>query len=389
MPLSVDQYRPQTIKQAKKAYRKAGAIPRLSEVELRRLDRFDQLLERADRLKTKEQRKKANLKKKEEKLEKEKEARRKAGLPELKEAYIGPSQLKLDSLGVVKRPKDNENRDRQGILNFVEPPARLPSRIPLQHKSSNITTQSKLQETCPVKYCSSIAEDSIDFVVSNTQIEQDLSTPETLPLSNSTPDTFLREEHDETLELLAMVSSQNLTDPEELGSEDKILKDKPESITKHDLEGAGKSSFSFPDMDSEDCRSESEVPKQLEKISTPDLGDIKCDISFLPIVVKQNSPTPSAVDSENFGSDGIYMDENLQQLVRIEFSPTVKSISTQVGPVSKATTTTNSASQKKQVNNDSLYDENAPSSQELLALAREMDFDEFEISTPDLQDFFP
>ena len=95
MASAINPNRPQTLKQAKKAYRKAGPGPRFSEVELRRLARAAELQERADRIKDREKKKKANRKKREEKMEKEREARRKAGLSEIREAYVGPSQLKL------------------------------------------------------------------------------------------------------------------------------------------------------------------------------------------------------------------------------------------------------------------------------------------------------
>ena len=394
MPLSEDHCRPQTIKQAKNAYRKAGATPRFSKIELRRLNRCGELLERASLIKAKEQRRKANLKKKEEKLEKEKEARRKAGLPEFKEAYVGPSQLKLDVLGVVKRPKDERHTDRQGALNCMEPSSRSPSRTPLQPKSSNIITKSKLHEASKVNSCNVAAEDLSDFVASNTQIKQDLSTPESRILSDSTPGSLPQVEYNETSELLAMVSTQDLKDAEEIGCEAELLEEKNEMMPKNDSRGLGKDCLNFLVLDREDCKSEREFPETLETISTQDLGNIEDSVSFLPIVAKENSPTPSAAGSEDFGSDSFYTDENFQQLVRIEFSSALKSMPVPVDSVSEATTvtattTTNSASHRSHIKTDSFYDENAPSSQELLALAHDLDFDEFEISTQDVQDFFP
>ena len=139
MPPRNDPRRPQTLKQAKKAYQKAGAAPRLSAIELRRLDRLVELDERAGRIQAKEKRKKANQKKKTEKMEKEKLARKKEGLSERKEAYIGPSQQRLPFAGVGNKGDscdDDSSNEREDMAVNKEPAAcgraRLLSRSSLR-----------------------------------------------------------------------------------------------------------------------------------------------------------------------------------------------------------------------------------------------------------------
>lgn len=95
--------RPQTLKQAKKAYRKSGAQVRLSESELAIIERRAVLQERADRIKEREARRKANIKRKEERNQREREARQRMGIPSpAKEGiHVGPSQLGLAAFMAV------------------------------------------------------------------------------------------------------------------------------------------------------------------------------------------------------------------------------------------------------------------------------------------------
>lgn len=105
-------HRPQTLKQAKKAYRKSGATVHLSESELAIIERRIVLQERADRMKEREARRKANIKRKEERNQRERETRARMGIKEpVKEgiAHVGPSQL---SLGGFLGP--GEKRKREG-----------------------------------------------------------------------------------------------------------------------------------------------------------------------------------------------------------------------------------------------------------------------------------
>ena len=98
MPYPPLNHRPQTLREAKRAYRKSGGTVRLSESEKAILERRAVLQERADRIKEREARRKSNLKKREERIQKEREARHRMGIatPPTKEGIpVGPSQLHL------------------------------------------------------------------------------------------------------------------------------------------------------------------------------------------------------------------------------------------------------------------------------------------------------
>lgn len=385
-PLAI-QHKPQTLKQAKKAYKQAGATPRFSKLELRRLDRCGELLERADRLKAKGRQKKANKKKRDEKLGKEKEARRKAGLPEVREAYVGASQLKLDFVGAATRLKENEQTENQCPHNFMKQPSQLPTRGPLQPRSSNIISIPKSQETSPNKCHNTATADSIDLVACTTRIEQELSSPNTLYLAGSTPCSLPRAAYDETSELLAMVSTQDLSDPEELGSIGTHLEAETKLISKPGMEGLEKDRFCISLEELEDCGIENEPSEELELNSTQDLGGFKDHVPVLPEPATDNLPPSSAIKSENFGSDGVYTDENFQNLAQvIELNSAEKETPVVIDTVAEIS---DSAKHKRQKESDSFYDENAPSSQELLEMAHDIDFCEFDISTQDLQDLYP
>lgn len=156
-PLTPLTHRPQTLKQAKKAYRKAGATVRLSESEKAVLERRAVLQERADRIKEREARRKANLKKKEERVQREREARHRMGMPTppAKEGIqVGPSQLHLSDFvyaGVKRKwDDDGEEERKSGMrkegdlvvqeqeMSPMEPP---PSRQPLRPLSANANSQ--------------------------------------------------------------------------------------------------------------------------------------------------------------------------------------------------------------------------------------------------------
>lgn len=90
--------RPQTLRQAKRAYRKSSAKPKLSASEIAMAERRAVLQERADRIKEREARRKANLRKKEERKEAERERLMKEGktlAPQTRGFKVGPSQLDL------------------------------------------------------------------------------------------------------------------------------------------------------------------------------------------------------------------------------------------------------------------------------------------------------
>ncbi|KAF6226164.1 hypothetical protein HO133_009030 [Letharia lupina] len=154
MPPTPLTYRPQTLKQAKKAYRKSGATVRLSESEKAMLERRAVLQERADRIKEREARRKANLKRKEERVQREREARHRMGIPTPppKEGiHVGPSQSHLSEFmyAGVKRKGENEVEEeekefdiqKQGGLVVQEQQERAMgppmSRQPLQTSCAN------------------------------------------------------------------------------------------------------------------------------------------------------------------------------------------------------------------------------------------------------------
>lgn len=119
MPPTPVTHRPQTLRQAKKAYRKSGATVRLSESEKAILERRAVLQERADRIKEREARRKANLKRKEERVQREREVRHRMGIPtppEKERIQVGPSQLHLSSFmyaGVKRTRSDGEEEEEE------------------------------------------------------------------------------------------------------------------------------------------------------------------------------------------------------------------------------------------------------------------------------------
>ena len=99
--------RPQTIKQAKKAYQKAGGVKKLTERELRQIERAAELKARAERIKEREAKRKLNQQKREERLEKERQARAKVGIPPEPTGGLGKiraSQCRLSSQWFSRKP---------------------------------------------------------------------------------------------------------------------------------------------------------------------------------------------------------------------------------------------------------------------------------------------
>ena len=149
-------YRPQTLKQAKRAYHKSGGTVRLSESEKAVLERRAVLQERADRIKEREARRKANLKRKEERVQREREARHRMGIPTPPPGegiQVGPSQLHLSGFMYAgeKRKREEEKEKEAGIPKKEElavqdqqeypiQPSRLPE--PLQKFSSTASPTS-------------------------------------------------------------------------------------------------------------------------------------------------------------------------------------------------------------------------------------------------------
>ncbi len=117
MPAALLTHRPQTLKQAKKAYRKSAGTVCLSESEKAIIERRVLLQERADRINEREARRKANLKRKEERVQREREARHRMGIatPPAKEGiHVGPSQLHLSGFlyaGVKRKTEEGEEAE--------------------------------------------------------------------------------------------------------------------------------------------------------------------------------------------------------------------------------------------------------------------------------------
>ncbi|KAL8731882.1 MAG: hypothetical protein Q9166_003166 [cf. Caloplaca sp. 2 TL-2023] len=109
MPQRTVSYRPQTSRQAKRAYQKAGATPRISAAEQRRIDRAAELEERRARIRAHNLKAKENKRKRAEKEERERDARKRMGIQGPIKNDVGPSQLRLGAfMGVRKRPKKDQ-----------------------------------------------------------------------------------------------------------------------------------------------------------------------------------------------------------------------------------------------------------------------------------------
>lgn len=151
MPPIPRTHRPQTLKQAKKAYHRSGATVRLSDSEKAVLERRAVLQERADRIKEREARRKANLKRKEERVQREREARHRMGIstPPVNEGIqVGPSQLHLSEFlyaGTKRKAGDEVGGEEKKTgqqkgeeLRTQESPMQPPrSRQPLGTLSTN------------------------------------------------------------------------------------------------------------------------------------------------------------------------------------------------------------------------------------------------------------
>ena len=178
-------HRPQTLKQAKKAYRKSGATVRLSDSELALIERRAVLQERADRIREREARRKANLKRREERNQKEKEVRQRMNLPSPTKGgfHVGLSQLHLGDFMVMggKRKRDEApsmcGKDgNSGLTNTESKSCQAStgspqSRTPLQEASANTTVQIE-----PPKEIE-------DF----EQPEQDIDDPQKTPIKSVHP----------------------------------------------------------------------------------------------------------------------------------------------------------------------------------------------------------
>ncbi|MCJ1258863.1 hypothetical protein MMC24_006697 [Lignoscripta atroalba] len=189
---------PQTLRQAKKAYKSAGAIPRISEAEKRRLQRSAELQQRADRLKEREKQKRETQRKKTEKELREKEERRRRGIPDKDEGYISPRQVRIGVFlgrgdharcGAKGQGSDHETELKTMGMATVQQQASPTTRRPLQRVASNPKSKNTSPEEALSKKrsFSHIEEDWTAMFPSNTQLERELSVEEAV--LNPTPPT--------------------------------------------------------------------------------------------------------------------------------------------------------------------------------------------------------
>ena len=197
-------HRPQTLKQAKKAYRKSDSKPKLSASEIAVIERRAVLQERADRIREREARRKANIKRKEERKETERYNMIRMGrsLPVETGIKVGPSQLDLARFlpAVVKddrNVKETAELQTKLLTQLAEQAEDIhtvpmaikitngmsmapPSPHALKHRSVNTCSRTAV----PISGKKSDAiqsEDYDDIFVSNTQIERELSPQVTPP----------------------------------------------------------------------------------------------------------------------------------------------------------------------------------------------------------------
>lgn len=382
MPQSETFHRPQTLKQAKKAFKKAGALPRFSDAEIRRLNRAAELQERADREKEKERKRKANLKKREERLAKEREARKKAHLPDAKEGHIAPSQLQLAFPGgainrmeeptravlgdgtVQPRQNNRKPTDDAGVSILKCPLQQITPAVTNNSKSAPSATSGNPWDTC--------VEDWDEFLESNTQLERELSAPRVkAPLMSCTRDPATTcTGFDAPIDMLDLISTQ---DPESLT---RVLS--PIKI-----------------VAAKECRFKFDFIHGGEKVKTKIQEGSNQDLLPLPAkatLMKEYSLSDSEANTDDFESDYLLTDEELRDLTqRFELGPAVKLQPKACYKITSPCAKIDPSQMAPKVEDveDSFYDENAPLSQELLALASSYDFDDFALSTQELQDLVP
>ncbi|CAF9939035.1 hypothetical protein IMSHALPRED_001181 [Imshaugia aleurites] len=189
MPPTPLTHRPQTLKQAKKAYRKAGATVRLSESEKAILERRAVLQERADRIKEREARRKANLKRKEERVQREREARHRMGMPTppTKEGiHVGPSQLHLSEFmyAGVKRKRgngDDEEEEEAGIHMQGKPVVHEQQERPMEPPRSWQPVQTFPASASPKWMMPSQIPNVMSPKVRDFALQENQPSPKTMP----------------------------------------------------------------------------------------------------------------------------------------------------------------------------------------------------------------
>lgn len=355
---STVEYRPQTLRQAKAAYRKSGLNRRFTEVETRQINRNAELLERADRIKKKELKKKRNKENKEHRLEKEKEARRKVGLPEVREAYISPSQPKLGAFLRIGMHQKSESK----ICNSADETNLCPNRSALKPISGNeIIGSARVDFALPVKPPSSLEAECADFVFNRTSVVQEISLQKPGSLNYAHAEHTLKDE---------TPTAQFSIIPRRLNQISTETDSSPVTTTQKHYDKDINVIHGLLDGDSQKLTSGEGHPV------VPTVQKDSEELNILPAIQQEDS------DFENE-----FTDDDLQGLAQgVLVVEGTSGFETQSG-VSKPNCVSNVILQQK-FNEDSIFDECAPSSQDLLNLLCENDFDDF-ISTQDLLDLVP
>ena len=200
--------RPQTLKQAKRAYQRNGPA-RPSASDIAQAERRVALQERADRIKDREARRKANLKKRNEKIAREREAAKEAGKPFIEDQKphwkVGASQLrlggflngirkirepdhsKLSAKEIREAPEDFAPGKQTGAAQSSSLPQdiRLPAHSSLDEsvrvylrKQSPISSARQMPPPpipIPQRQAEMLGESFEDCFPSNTQVQRELS----------------------------------------------------------------------------------------------------------------------------------------------------------------------------------------------------------------------
>lgn len=364
---------------------------------MRRLSRDVELHERAQRIKAKEERRKTNLKKKDEKLEKEREARRKAGLSEVREQNISPRQQRLGAFLGLGKGKERAEVGQEENANTMEnpvQPAPATARGPLRAKSPNGVVQSCVLDSSYTRkeidlgendgrpLCSPVTQKqfipsvpavnplvphqephhSQSFIAYRQQsprhcprhhgfaAQNDGAYPASSP--KYTAETMTNAQVDYATELLGLISTQDL----QSSDDDSTLSD---TIVADDIDHRD-------DGDKNDDNDEGGQEEDND-FADVDFEELAQDIGFGP-------PPPAASDGRQAPNQeeekplkthvALFIDERIMK---------------------KPRTPDETKGKADKDKNDTLFDEFAPLSQDLLDLVEKNEFDNFEISTQDIQ----
>ena len=333
MPVPIPQ-KPQTLRQAKKAYQKASG-PRISDAERRRLKRAEQLQERADRIKEKDKQKRINRKKKEEKEQKERDTRRRMGLETEKEEKLSPRQFRIGVFfgrkdgredgrrtGDTKRRKieaDSTGEEEEGKGQLRREPLKelQPNTVRQEVKVANGGHSSPKPKDLPGPLLGE--EDWASFFASSTQIAREISGPNfTSPPPpqpsqspqrlSSLPRPREKPSDSDVADCLALFSSQDLEDYEDppATSAIPVITTQPPSPQKapHPNAEASNPKAESPNPDATFVNPPAKPTfsfSDLPSISTQDLAFTDEDLQDLGLALPalQPSPAPKTKKADN------------------------------------------------------------------------------------------